>query len=57
MHPIRSARQWARGRSSHVPAFVVLVAMGVLVFTGELTRLNSELLRTLEGAGVDFFSA
>lgn len=36
---------------------VVLVAMGVLVFTGELTRLNSELLRTLEGAGVDFFSA
>lgn len=36
---------------------VVLVAMGVLVFTGELTRLNNELLQTLDGAGIDFFSA
>lgn len=36
---------------------VVLVAMGVLVFTGELTRLNNELLRTLNDAGINFFAA
>lgn len=36
---------------------VVLVAMGILVFTGELTRLNNELLQTLDDAGIDFFSA
>ena len=35
----------------------VLVAMGILVFTGELTRLNNELLQTLDDAGIDFFSA
>lgn len=36
---------------------LVLVFMGVLVFTGELTRLNNELLQMLDGAGIDFFSA
>ncbi len=36
---------------------LILVFMGVLVFTGELTRLNNELLRMLDGAGIDFFSA
>lgn len=36
---------------------IVLVVMGVLVFTGLLTRINSELLQTLDGFGIDFFSA
>lgn len=36
---------------------LILVFMGVLVFTGELTRLNNELLQMLDGAGIDFFSA
>jgi cytochrome c-type biogenesis protein len=36
---------------------VVLVAMGILVFTGELTRLNNDLLEMLDGAGIDFFRA
>ncbi|MFN8151868.1 MAG: cytochrome c biogenesis protein CcdA [Solirubrobacterales bacterium] len=36
---------------------IVLVVMGILVFTGELTRLNNELLRSLDDAGIDFFSA
>ena len=36
---------------------VVLVAMGVLVFTGEMTQLNNELLQTLDGVGINFFRA
>lgn len=36
---------------------VVLVAMGVLVFSGEMTRLNNELLQTLDGVGINFFRA
>ena len=35
----------------------VLVFMGVLVFTGELTKINNDLLRALDGVGIDFFSA
>jgi len=35
---------------------VVLVVMGVLVFTGELTQLNSELQGVLDDLGVNFFS-
>jgi cytochrome c-type biogenesis protein len=35
---------------------VVLVLMGVLLFTGELTRLNAEALTVMEGLGVNFFS-
>jgi hypothetical protein len=30
--------------------------MGVLLFTGELTRLNAEALTVMEGLGVNFFS-
>jgi len=35
---------------------VVLIVMGVLVFTGELTRLNIEAQRALDGLGINFFS-
>ena len=35
---------------------VVLVAMGVLVFTGELTRLNIEAQQALDGLGINFFN-
>lgn len=35
---------------------VILVAMGVLVFTGELTRLNGELQQGLDALGINFFS-
>jgi len=34
---------------------VVLVAMGVLLYTNELTRLNSEALSLMEGLGINFF--
>jgi cytochrome c-type biogenesis protein len=35
---------------------VVLVAMGVLLFTNELTRLNSEALSLMDRLGINFFS-
>jgi cytochrome c-type biogenesis protein len=35
---------------------VVLVVMGVLVFTGELTRLNAEAQQFLDGLGLNFFN-
>ena len=35
---------------------VVLVVMGVLLFTNELTRLNSEALSLMDDLGVNFFS-
>ena len=35
---------------------VILIAMGVLLFTNELTRLNSEALRVMDDAGLNFFS-
>jgi cytochrome c-type biogenesis protein len=34
---------------------VVLVAMGVLLFTNELTRLNSEALNAMNDLGINFF--
>ena len=34
----------------------VLVAMGVLLFTNELTRLNSEALSLMDRLGINFFS-
>lgn len=34
----------------------VLIAMGVLVFTGELFRLNLEAQEFLDGLGIDFFN-
>jgi cytochrome c-type biogenesis protein len=35
---------------------VVLVAMGVLLFTNELTRLNSEALTLMDDLGINFFA-
>ena len=35
---------------------VVLIAMGVLVFTGEFTRLNIELQRDMQDLGINFFN-
>jgi cytochrome c-type biogenesis protein len=35
---------------------VILVAMGVLLFTNELTRLNSEALALMDDLGINFFS-
>lgn len=35
---------------------VVLIAMGVLVFTGEFTRLNIELQRDMQDIGINFFN-
>jgi cytochrome c-type biogenesis protein len=35
---------------------MVLIVMGVLVFTGELTRLNSEAQQALDGLGINFFN-
>jgi cytochrome c-type biogenesis protein len=35
---------------------VVLVAMGALLYTNELTRLNAEALSLMEDLGINFFS-
>jgi cytochrome c-type biogenesis protein len=35
---------------------VVLIAMGVLLYTNELTRLNSEALQVMDDLGINFFS-
>jgi cytochrome c-type biogenesis protein len=35
---------------------VVLIAMGVLLYTNELTRLNSEALQAMDDLGINFFS-
>ena len=50
------AFRWLRDRYL-VITFVsgaVLIAMGVLILTGELTRLNSEAQQFLNGSGLDF---
>jgi cytochrome c-type biogenesis protein len=35
---------------------VILIAMGVLLFTNELTTLNSEALRVMDDFNLNFFS-
>ena len=35
---------------------VILVAMGVLLYTNELTRLNSEALQAMDDLGINFFN-
>jgi cytochrome c-type biogenesis protein len=35
---------------------VILIAMGVLLFTNELTRLNSQALSLMDNLGINFFS-
>ncbi len=38
-----------------VASGVLLIAMGVLVLTGQLFRLNIEAQKLLDGAGLNFF--
>ena len=35
---------------------VILIAMGVLLYTNELTRLNAEALALMDDLGINFFS-
>jgi cytochrome c-type biogenesis protein len=53
-----AAFRWLRDRYLLVTAVsgVILVAMGVLLLTGELTRLNIEAQQALDGLGLNFFS-
>jgi cytochrome c-type biogenesis protein len=50
------AFRWLRDRYLWVTAIsgVILIIMGVLVFTGEITRLNAEVQRFLTDIGLDF---
>ncbi len=53
-----AAFRWLRDRYLIITALsgAVLIAMGVLLFTGELTRLNLEAQQALDGLGLNFFS-
>jgi cytochrome c-type biogenesis protein len=50
------AFRWLRDRYLWVTAIsgVILIVMGILVFTGEITRLNSEVQKFLNDIGLDF---
>ena len=52
-----AASRWLRDRWTIVTALsgLVLIAMGVLLLTGELTRLNGEAQQALESIGLNFF--
>jgi cytochrome c-type biogenesis protein len=54
-----AAFRWLRDRYLVVTAVsgVVLVAMGVLLLTGELTRLNLEAQQALDGLGLNVFKS
>jgi cytochrome c-type biogenesis protein len=54
-----TAFRWLRDRYLIVTAVsgCVLVAMGVLLFTGELQRLNIEAQNALNGLGLNFFKS
>jgi cytochrome c-type biogenesis protein len=51
-----AAFRWLRNRYLWVTGIsgVILIVMGVLVFTGELTRLNAEAQKFLSDLGLDF---
>jgi cytochrome c-type biogenesis protein len=51
-----SAFRWLRDRYLAITAVsgVILMAMGFLILTGEMTRLNIEAQRWLDGLGLDF---
>ena len=53
-----AAFRWLRDRYLIITALsgAVLIAMGILLFTGELTRLNLEAQQALDGLGLNFFS-
>ena len=52
-----AAFRWLRDRYLIITAIsgAVLIAMGVLLYTGELTRLNLEAQQALDGLGLNFF--
>ena len=52
-----AASRWLRDRWTIVTAIsgVVLIAMGVLLLTGELTRLNGEAQQALDSIGLNVF--
>jgi cytochrome c-type biogenesis protein len=52
-----AAFRWLRDRYLIITGVsgAVLVAMGVLLFTGELTRLNLEAQQALDSLGLNFF--
>jgi cytochrome c-type biogenesis protein len=54
-----SAFHWLRDRYLVITAIsgLVLITMGVLLFTGELQRLNIEAQRALDGLGLNFFKS
>ncbi len=51
------AFRWLREHYLAIMALagVVMIAMGVLIFTNQLFRLNAELQQLLDGIGLDFF--
>jgi cytochrome c-type biogenesis protein len=53
-----AAFRWLRDRYLIITALsgAVLIAMGVLLFTGELTTLNLEAQEALDGLGLNFFN-
>jgi cytochrome c-type biogenesis protein len=53
-----TAFRWIRDRYLWITAIsgVVLIAMGLLMLTGELTRLNIEAQQALDSIGLDFFN-
>jgi cytochrome c-type biogenesis protein len=53
-----TAFKWIREHYAIVTAIsgVILIAMGVLMLTGELTRLNIEAQRALDSVGLDIFN-
>ena len=52
-----TAFRWLRDRYVFITAAsgVVLIAMGILLLTGELTRLNSEAQQALDSLGFNIF--
>ena len=54
-----SASRWLRDRWTIVTAVsgVVLIGMGVLLLTGELTRLNGEAQNALDSLGLNVFKS
>ena len=54
-----SAFRWMRDRYLIITAFsgAILITMGLLLFTGELARLNIEAQRALDELGINFFKS
>ena len=54
-----SAFRWMRDRYLIITAIsgVILITMGLLLFTGELARLNIEAQRALDELGINFFKS